>query len=323
MNDQLKTAVLFLVFNRLDTTKQVFETIRQAKPPRLYVAADGPRASRPDDVEKVRNVRDYIMGNIDWKCDVKTLFRSENLGCKMAVSSAITWFFEHEEMGIILEDDCLPDQSFYSFCEKMLEAYKNENTIGMIAGMNYLFNRVKMSESYFFSRYYPIWGWATWRRAWKLYNINISKWQSPEMEKQLKTIYKDGNVVRFFKQMFENVASAKIDTWDIQWVYTCIFHNLQCIAPKYNLVSNIGFVGTHTSTKRSKFFNMPVKSIDINNIHYPKNIVSSNKIDRIMFNSIIGPFWYPKQLIKTLYRYLVKVPLLCNICKRIKKYFIA
>ena len=117
----LNTAVLFLVFNRLDTSKQVFQAISQAKPPRLYVAADGARVSKEGESEKVQAVRDYIMQNIDWKCEVKTLFRDENLGCKYAVSGAITWFFQNEEQGIILEDDCLPNQSFFWFCEELLE----------------------------------------------------------------------------------------------------------------------------------------------------------------------------------------------------------
>ena len=125
----LNTAVLFLVFNRPDTTRQVFEAIRKAKPPRLYVAADGPREDHPGEDEKVREIRDYVMNNIDWDCEIKTLFRDKNLGCKYAVSGAITWFFENEEMGIILEDDCLPSQSFFWYCEELLKKYKDIDTI--------------------------------------------------------------------------------------------------------------------------------------------------------------------------------------------------
>lgn len=305
-NNPMQTPILFLIFNRPETTQKVFDSIRIVRPKYLYVAADGPRFDKDDDKERCEATRNIIK-QVDWDCELELLYRDKNLGCKHAVSSAINWFFEIEEMGIILEDDCLPDQSFYLFCEKMLERYKNDNRIGMVTGMNYLFNKVKMTDSYFYSRYYPIWGWATWRRAWKLYDINITKWQTTEMEKHLKISYKNSNIISFFKHMFENVSNAKIDTWDIQWVYTCIHHNLLCIAPKYNLIANIGFVGTHTGTRISRFVNMPVKSIDINNIHYPKNVIVNNKIDRIMFNAIIGPFWHPKQLVKILYRYLVKV----------------
>ena len=113
----LSTAVLFLVFNRLDTTKEVFKAIRKAKPSRIYIASDGPRKIKNNEADKVKEVRSYIINNIDWQCDVNTLFREENLGCKIAVSTAIDWFFDNEEQGIILEDDCFPSQSFFWFCE--------------------------------------------------------------------------------------------------------------------------------------------------------------------------------------------------------------
>ncbi|MFP4332877.1 MAG: hypothetical protein ACLFQJ_06210, partial [Campylobacterales bacterium] len=144
----LKTAVLFLVFNRLDTTKQVFEAIRQAKPPRLYVAADGAREAKEGEDQKVKAIREYILQHIDWDCEVKTLFREKNLGCKIAVSSAITWFFENEEMGIILEDDCLPSQSFFWFCEELLERYKDDMRIMMVSGYNKV-QRYNQQNSYF------------------------------------------------------------------------------------------------------------------------------------------------------------------------------
>ena len=146
----LKTAVLFLIFNRLDTTKQVFEEIRKAKPPRLYIAADGPRENKEGEKEKVGAVRKYVLENIDWNCEVKTLFRDKNLGCGKAVSQAITWFFENEEMGIILEDDCLPSQSFFWFCEKLLKKYNKEKRIMLITGTSYLFNEIERKEDYFF-----------------------------------------------------------------------------------------------------------------------------------------------------------------------------
>ena len=136
----LNIAVLFLVFNRIDTTKQVFEAIQQAKPPKLYIAADGARESNEGEAEKVKAVREYIMQNTDWECEVKTLFREQNYGCKMAVSGAIDWFFDNEEMGIILEDDCLPSQSFFWFCEELLERYKDDMRVGQICGFNSLDN---------------------------------------------------------------------------------------------------------------------------------------------------------------------------------------
>jgi len=172
----LRTPVLFLVFNRLDTTKKVFQVIKKAKPPRLYIAADGPRETKEGEAERVKAVRDYVMSNMDWECEVKTLFREKNLGCGKAVSEAITWFFENEEMGIILEDDCLPTQSFFWFCEELLIRYKHEEKIMQINGSSFLPN-IDIKESYFFSKYNHIWGWASWRRAWKHFHMQYPNWE--------------------------------------------------------------------------------------------------------------------------------------------------
>lgn len=156
----LKTAVLFLVFNRPETTKTVFEAIRKAKPKRLYIAADGPRKHREGENEKVSSVR-QIVTYVDWPCDVKTLFRDENLGCKSAVSGAITWFFNHEEEGIILEDDCLPHPDFFPFCESLLKRYANDERIWVITGNNFQNGIQRGEASYYFSRYNHVWGWAS------------------------------------------------------------------------------------------------------------------------------------------------------------------
>ena len=134
MLNPLITPVLFIVFNRLDKTRQVFEAIRQARPPFLYIASDGARFNKEGELEKVQAVRDFIIQNIDWKCEVKTLFRKKNLGCKYAVSGAISWFFNNVDQGIILEDDCLPSKSFFWYCEELLEKYKHDNSIYLISG---------------------------------------------------------------------------------------------------------------------------------------------------------------------------------------------
>ena len=252
----LNTAVLFLVFNRLDTTKQVFEAIRQAKPPRLYIAADGARKSKDGEAEKVNAVRDYVMSNIDWECEVKTLFREQNLGCKYAVSGAITWFFENEEMGIILEDDCLPSQSFFWFCEKLLERYKDDMRIAMIAGTSYLFNEIESDDDYFFSKYMSIWGWATWRYSWNRYDIKMLDWPKVKNNDLLDSIFFwDNNVKEIFFNYYEMAYKGEIDTWDFQWVYKCAVESGYCITPYKNLVSNLGFEGTRDSTN-SPFINM-------------------------------------------------------------------
>lgn len=265
----LNTAVLFLVFNRLDTTKQVFEAIRQAKPPRLYVAADGARANKEGEAEKVQAVRDYIMQNIDWECEVKTLFREKNLGCKYAVSGAITWFFENEEQGIILEDDCLPSQSFFWYCEELLERYKNDERVWHIDGTNFTGNSVLFEASYDFSSYALIWGWASWARAWKSYDIQLSGLELMLKRGYLEWFLGSSLAAEYWKVEFVKVKNTEFDTWDYQWFYSIWKNNGLSIRPSVNMIKNVGFGSdaTHT-TKSNKMF----EEMQRHEINIPLNI---------------------------------------------------
>ena len=243
----LNTAVLFLVFNRPDTTKQVFDSIRQAKPPRLYVAADGPRANRENEIDIVSQVRD-IATDVDWPCDLKTLFQEKNLGCKRAVSSAINWFFEQEEQGIILEDDCLPSQSFYWYCETLLNRYKYDNRIFLISGYN-KFNKWKKDENqYFFSNLGGIWGWASWRRCWNHYDVEMKDINEFIAINGFRNALGDkiGSIKE--KQIYESIFIKNVDTWDYQWAYVRYKNNALACVPCSSLIENIGFGpdATHT-----------------------------------------------------------------------------
>ncbi len=278
----LETAVLFLIFNRLDTTKQVFEAIKKAKPPRLYIAADGARASRNGEDKKVKAVREYVINNIDWNCEVKTLFRDKNFGCKYAVSSAIDWFFENEERGIILEDDCLPSQSFFWFCEELLKRYEDDMRVWHIGGYKHSYLKGD-KYSYNFSRFTQIWGWATWANRWQYYDVALLKYKD---DKNILFNYE------FFMEDYENksrvnildrVLSGKIDTWDYQWNFTVRINTGLSIRPKVNLISNIGFGedATHTSGNN--------KDIELNkaqNITFPlkhPNFVMIYRVDDKLF----------------------------------------
>ena len=248
----LKTGVLFLVFNRLDTTKKVLKAIAEAKPPRLYIAADGARESKDDEAKKIKEVRDFVMSNIDWECEVKTLFRDQNLGCKMAVSGAIDWFFENEEMGIILEDDCLPSQSFFWFCEELLLKYRDDDDIFIISGDGRSTSSIEINTDYSFVKYPLIWGWASWARAWNKYDIEMKQW--PKLKDTiLKNVSKNNATVRFWSNVFKKVYTNKLDTWDIQFVLTLLEFRGKCIVPKINLIKNIGFGldATHTIDTQS------------------------------------------------------------------------
>ena len=182
------TPILFMIFNRPDTTARVFERIRGIKPSRLFVSADGPRLQKPDEAEQCIQARAVIQ-KIDWECEVKTKFSDKNQGCKMGVNSAINWFFEHVDEGIILEDDCLPDISFFPFCQTLLELYRNDERIMHIGGSNFQDGKLRDDGSYFFSGINHIWGWATWKRAWKQYDVQIRSLPSLRNNEIFRTVF--------------------------------------------------------------------------------------------------------------------------------------
>lgn len=291
---KLTTPVLFLVFNRLDTTKKVFEEIRKAKPKKLFVAADGPRNEK----EKIKTeaVRKYILGNVDWSCKVKTLFREKNLGCKCAVSSAITWYFENVEQGIILEDDCLPSQSFFRFCQEMLEKYKDDERIMQISGTN-VEGVSKTEENYFFARAFNAWGWATWRRAWSKYDLEMKEFLKIKKNKKIKY---ENVPFRGFKgrRLYKLLKLNKIDTWDYQWIYSCLINSSKCVVPKVNLVENLGLSGgTHTNNSDYP----TIKRYEIKDFSKDDPLILNNKTYQKNYNK-----FFKRGILKRFFRRLVR-----------------
>ena len=245
----LNTPVLFVVFNRPDTTERVFEAIKKAKPPRLYVAADGPRPGREDDIDKCRLTREVATA-VDWDCKVMTLFRDVNVGCGLGPSLAYDWFFEHEEEGIILEDDCLPDQSFFLYCQEMLEKYRGDSRIMHIAGTNFQYGWKRDDEySYYFSTFPHEWGWATWRSAWRLYDFKIKKFDEIRSKNYLDD-YFTSKLERKYRlsKIGKSYNNPDANWWDYQWGFALIINHGLSIIPNVNLVENIGFGvnATHT-----------------------------------------------------------------------------
>lgn len=281
------TPVLFLIFNRPENTRKVFEEISKVRPAKLYIAADGPRSHVPGDKEKCLSARE-IEKKIDWKCEVKTLFRDHNLGCKNAVSSAISWFFEEEDEGIILEDDCVPDQSFFSFCQCLLATYRDNDKIMHIGGNNFQ-PEAETHASYYFSNYNHVWGWATWKRAWKKYDKNLQDFPAFLKEGRINKILGDRPVKYSWLYKFWKLHQQKIDTWDYQWTYTIWNNRGISVTPSKNLVSNIGFNedATHTKSKNGK--NWAVKTEGINTIIHPQGVEINHEADRradkISYNS--------------------------------------
>jgi hypothetical protein len=243
-----RNAVLFLIFNRPDTTMEVLRAIGQARPPRLYIACDGPRASRAGEAAAVQTLRKHVLGSVDWPCEVHTLFRDQNLGCRNAVSGAISWFFEKEEQGIILEDDCLPSATFFRFCDDLLEKHANDATVGGITGDFRIRRSARENCEYGRVGYPLIWGWASWRRVWRSYDPSISAWKGDPM--QVPRMASKGPRTRtYLTDVFNAVHSGSMDTWDFQFNFMCLHQEMDFLHPYVNMISNIGFASgaTHTS----------------------------------------------------------------------------
>lgn len=257
------TPILFLIFNRPNNTKKVFAEIRKQKPKYLYIAADGPRNDLFE-ITLCKEVR-KVVTNIDWDCELKTLFREKNLGCKYAVSSAIDWFFEHVEGGIILEDDCLPDTSFFLFCDELLKKYKHDNKIMHITGTN-LNDNLKFGDgSYYCSNYPNIWGWATWKRAWEKYDLELNN--TDFYLELIKNKFKYHSEQKFWESRI-NLLDTGLDTWDYQWMFSIWREDGICLNSNYNLVLNIGFdkEATHTNGE-NPYLTPEIKQIT--NIQHP------------------------------------------------------
>jgi hypothetical protein len=234
----MESAVLFLLFNRPESTAKVFAEVRRARPQRLFLAGDGPRADMPGEAEQCAKAR-AIASEVDWDCDVQTRFLERNEGCCGAVSGAIDWFFSHVEEGIIIEDDTLPSTSFFSFCSQMLARYRDVPSVMHISGDNFQFGRVRGNGEYYASRFAHSWGWATWRRAWEKYDLSLDGFPE-EWPKIAKACELPPDVANWWKINLENAKQGRCNTWDFQWHYAVMKHLGVCLIPNRNLVQNIG-----------------------------------------------------------------------------------
>lgn len=260
----LETPVLLLAFSRPDTTRRVLERIREAAPVRIYVACDAARNGRTEEAEKVAAVRRLVTELVDWPCELHTLYREQNLGCKLAVSGALDWFFTQEEMGIILEDDCLPDPSFFGYCESLLHRFKDDERIFMISGNNFQ-RGVRVTEhSYYYSWLTHIWGWASWRRSWQKVDLEMKNWPAFLAAGGVKQIYPKLRYARRWEKTFERYLQGRYNTWDYPLLFASWWHRQLTVLPEVNLVSNIGFGegGTNaTSQVITKLADLPTKPI--------------------------------------------------------------
>lgn len=272
--------VALFIFNRPQTTQKVFDSIREAEPPMLFLIADGPRKNRAGDLENCNNARE-ITESIDWDCQVFRNFSEENLGCKRRVASGISWVFEHVDRAIILEDDCLPHPSFFYFCGSLLERYQNDKRIMAISGDNFQFGKSRTQDSYYLSRYPHCWGWATWKRAWQHYDIEMRLWPEVRDGGWLRDVLQDHSAIKYWHHKFQQTYDGKIDTWDYAWVLCCWIQSGLCILPNENLISNIGFDanGTHHFDSDSPFAGMSVMGMSFP-LRHPSIFVRDAQADR-------------------------------------------
>lgn len=278
---KLTVPVIFCVFKRLDTAQKVFETLRRARPPKLYIVSDGARDYVDGEKEKVEAVRDYIEKSIDWDCEVFKDYAAVNMGCGRRISSGISRVFETEEEAIILEDDCVPDDTFFRYCQEMLEHYRNDNRILMIGGTNPIAQMYLTEHDYLFSHVPFMWGWATWRRAWKLYDYNIASWPSNRKSPLLREAIPVRKAYWFYSAEFDAVHMGKCnDIWDYQFMYIGIMNGMFGILPAKSLVQNVGFAeeATHTDAMPG-WMNREISCMDFP-IKYRQDVEWDSAFDR-------------------------------------------
>jgi len=278
--------VLFLIYNRPVLTARVFETIRKAQPRQLFIASDG--AKNPEDRLKVDEAR-AIASAVEWDCEVKMLWRDANLGCGKAVTSAITWFFQQVEYGIILEDDCLVESSFFDYCTQLLAHYAQNHNVMVISAMSFLPLAYAPAKAYYFSNFSQIWGWATWKRAWNNLDFEMNGWEDFVQNKTIEEIIPDKKAQKFWIQYLQTYKDKNPNLWATRWWFSVWQARGLTIAPFVNLVQNIGFGqdGTNAKSAESWFANLPTQPIRIPLTH-PKNFDVLHKADhftyKIFFN---------------------------------------
>lgn len=280
------TPVLLIMFNRPDYALRVFEQIRMAQPLSLFLAVDGARATKPAETDLVWQCQE-IANRVDWPCKVHTLFRHENKGCKQAVSEAIDWFFSEVEAGIILEDDCLPDPTFFTFCADLLTRYASDNRVMHIGGANLAAGHWWGSDSYLFTKVCHVWGWASWRRAWQQYNLAMTTYPD-QRDALLSQQVTDKASRMYWRQAFDDVYANKIDTWDYQWVYSIWVAEGLCVVPVNNLITNIGFDERATHTRVNTPFSA-LPAVSLTNIHYPDNVNEKKQATEWLFRMLYRP----------------------------------
>ena len=294
----MQTPVLLLLFNRPDYSAVLLDRMATVPVPRVYVAIDGPRASHPDDVQQIAMVKELVEKTHFQTKEIYTLYQPQNLGCRHGVKAALDWFFSKEERGIVLEDDCIPDISFFPFCDILLEKYAQDERVFAISGDNFLLDEVKIPESYYFSKYFHSWGWASWRRSWEKYDFEmktfpdfigknrIDHYPCSEVEKL--------HWIAFYKDMRQRLDS--INSWAYPFCYSLLKEQAVCIVPAKNLVHNIGFDGSATHTKNTPYWYHYLRTEPLTITSHPREVAVNQKADQADFDCTIRRMYSPPYL---------------------------
>jgi hypothetical protein len=298
-SSNIKAPVVLIIFNRPDLTENTFAAIRQARPPQLLVIADGPRSDRPGEAEKCAAARAVLQG-VDWDCQVLTNYSDINLGCRDRICSGLDWVFDTVEEAIILEDDCLPNLTFFHFCDELLDYYRHDTRVMHISGSNFGIKSQNPKQSYFFSRLAPVWGWATWRRAWRYFDVNIPIWPELKQSRDFMTIFGTREEYELRSKRWDAVYRGEIDTWDYQWHLTCLSQGSYCIMPNQNLTSNLGFRAdaTHTIILDDSYEILETEEATFPLIH-PTWMYRDNHADDSLFKSLFTPSLLSRSIKKT------------------------
>ena len=284
----LATPVGFLIFNRPDLTEQVFAAIAQAQPKRLFVIADGARPDRVGEAERCEQARSIIQ-KIDWNCELLTNFSDINLGCGRREATGFDWVFSHVEEAIFLEDDTLPHPSFFSFCEALLDRYRDDKRIMHINGDNSI-NQHHTHYSYYYSKYMHGWGWASWRRAWQHYDYTMKQWPRFKESGLLEFICTDPYELKYWVSIFDQMHEDPqvIDTWDYQWMFAIWSQRGLVIEPNENLISNLGFNRDDAAHTKSESFRSKLPAGDLSDLSHPLFMVEDRNADRNTFDYVFG-----------------------------------
>jgi hypothetical protein len=277
--------ILVIMYNRPEIVTRLWRSLRGVRPEKLYVACDGARSGKKADLESVERTRATIR-EIDWNCQVETLFHQSNLGCKFGPYKSMDWFFALEERGIILEDDCIPHPSFFRYCEELLDKYEGDERIMTICG-----DRSPLGDapipggySYAFSKYPLTWGWGTWRRAWNMMDIDGKSWPDVVSTGVMRSVFRNEDEYYWFWGLFERTYRQQTtDSWDEMWLYNCLFHHGLSILPETNLISNIGFgdKATHTGDPRDPRSALPALEMSFP-MRHPRLVASPFSIDKLV-----------------------------------------